>query len=278
MKAPYNRAILVILVLAFVLAWLVFDQTAKANPIRDSVSRVVSPIQFSLQRLSSPVRNLLTGLGHVAKGDSQADRLRQEITELRNQLVLLREAQIENETLRRQLSFKRTVPSFQLLSAEVIGRDPDNLLQYMIIDRGAGDGVEVGMPVLTADGLVGRIRETSRGAAKVMLITDPSSSVAALIQRTRATGIVQGYPAHGLVMRYIPQGDTVAPGDVVLTSGLGSNFPKRLVVGQVASVRQRDVEVFQEARLVPVVDLYNLEIVMVLLSFTPGDLAGQEIG
>jgi rod shape-determining protein MreC len=70
-------------------------------------------------------------------------------------------------------------------------------------------------------------------------------------------------------MRYIPQGDTVVPGDMVLTSGLGGNFPKRLVIGQVSSVEQKDVEMFQEARLIPAVNLHDLETVMVVLSFAP---------
>jgi rod shape-determining protein MreC len=216
--------------------------------------------------------DLVTGLSHL---QAENEALREQSAELRNQVILLQEAQIENETLRRQLSFKSSVPSFRLLSAEVIGHDPSNLLQYLIIDRGAQDGVQRGMAVLTAEGLGGRISEVSADSAKVMLITDPSSSVSALIQRSRATGSVQGYPNGELVMRYIPQGDTVAPGDIVLTSGLGGNLPRRLVIGQVASVKRQDVEMFQEARLIPAVNLRDLETVMVLLSFTPMEL-GQE--
>jgi rod shape-determining protein MreC len=128
------------------------------------------------------------------------------------------------------------------------------------------------MPVLTAQGLVGRISEVSAGSSKVMLITDSSSSVSALIQRSRATGMVQGYPGGELIMRYIPQGDQVQPGDIVITSGLGANFPKRLVIGQVVSVENADVQMFQEARLVPAVNLHDLEFVLVLLNFSPIDV------
>lgn len=259
----------VILILCIILAWLVLDQTSYANPLRDAFSRAASPLQFALRKVSSPLFHIASSISRLTALQSENEALRREIAELRNQIILLQEAQSENETLRRQLNFKSTVPNFRLLSAEVIGRDPNNLLQYLIIDRGASDGVQQGMAVLTAEGLVGRIGEVSADSAKVMLITDPSSSVSAMIQRSRATGSVQGYPGGELLMRYIPQGDTVAPGDIVLTAGLGGNLPKRLVIGQVVSVKRGEAEMFQEAKLVPAVDLYNLETVMVLLSFAP---------
>ena len=268
-----NRAVAVVLILSFVLGWLILDQTGGPNPVRDAFSVVVSPVQFAVYRLARPLFRVAGRLKSMTSLESDNEALRQEITALRSQIALLREAQIENETLRRQLNFKSAVPNMRLLSAEVIGYDPSNLLQYLLIDRGTGDGIQRGMPVLAAEGLVGRISEASSSSSKVMLITDPSSSVTAFIQRSRATGIAQGYPGHQLLMRYIPQGDTVLPGDVVLTSGLGGNFPKKLVVGQVASAEQRDVGMFQEARVVPAVNLRDLEVVMVLLSFTPIELA-----
>jgi rod shape-determining protein MreC len=275
MRNRPSRAIFVVLILALILAWLILDQTDRANPIRNAVSYVISPVQFALERLVRPVRQAVGGIGDWFSLRAGNEALREENLTLRNQLVLLEEARRENETLRRQLDFKSAVPSFTMLPAEVIGRDPSNLLQYLIIDRGSVDGIAEAMPVLTAEALVGRISEVSMHSATVMLISDPSSSVSCLIQRTRATGVVQGYPGNELVMHYIPQGDTVAPGDMVLTSGLGGNFPKRLVVGQVASVTSADVEMFQEARVKPAVNLADLEVVMVLLDFGAGDQADE---
>lgn len=273
-----SRAVAVIVVLCLVLGWLILEQMGGANPIRDAFSRVVSPIQFALRRGASPVYRVAREIRRLGSLGAENQALRKENAELRNQIVLLQEARIENETLRRQLNFKSAAPSFQLLSAEVIGYDPTGLFEYWIIDRGAGDGIQGGMPVLTAEGLVGRISEVSTNSAKVMLITDPSSSVSALIQRSRATGMVQGHPGHELRMRYIPQGDTVARGDVVLTSGLGGNFPKRMVIGQIASVEQRDVQMFQGAKVIPAVNLRDLETVMVLLSFVPTGVAQESPG
>jgi rod shape-determining protein MreC len=262
-----SRALIVVLLLALILAWLILDQAGQSNPIRDTFSQLVAPVQFVLTRLTGPIGQAVEGVIHLGRLQSQNDALRSENIQLRNQILLLQEAERENEALRRQLNYKSSVPSFQLLSAEVIGLDSSNLLQYLIIDRGADDGVQQGMPVLAAEGLVGRIDEVSKTSAKVMLITDVSSSISALIQRSRATGLVQGYPGAQLRMRYIPQGDTVEVGDVVFSSGLGGSLPKRLVIGQVVRVQKSDVEMFQEADIVPAVNLRDLESVMILLNF-----------
>lgn len=272
MNTSRGRAAAVIVVLILTLTWLALDQRGGPNPIRDTFSRIVAPVQYALKQGVRPIAQFLSELAHLNQLREENAMLSETNVALRSQIVTLLEAQIENETLRRQLNFKSASPNLELLSAEVIGHDPNNLLQYLIIDRGSTDGIERAMPVLTAEGVVGRISEVSANSAQVMLITDPSSSISALIQRSRATGIVQGYPGDELVMRYIPQGDTVLPGDMVLTSGLGGNFPKRLVVGQVASVEKQDVAMFQEAKLIPAVNLRDLEMVMVLLNFQPGEL------
>ncbi|MBC7235258.1 MAG: rod shape-determining protein MreC [Chloroflexi bacterium] len=276
-KGSHSWAVAVILLLLFILSWLILEETGEVNPVRDAFSRVLAPIQFALSRVSRPGLRALDRLGRLAAIEAENEALRRENAELRAEVIALREARIENENYRRQLNFKSAVPNFQLLSAEVIGRDPTNLLQYVIIDRGSADGIKTGMPVLAAEGLVGRIQQVSAASSKIVLITDPSSSVSAMIQRSRATGVVQGYSSRELIMRYIPPGgDAVMPGDIVLTSGLGGNFPRRLPIGQVTEVSHEDVQMFQEAKLIPAADLYDLEMVMVLLNFGPVDLDLQE--
>ncbi len=276
MNAPRQWALIIILVLLVVLAWLVFDTLGPPNPLQDALSRVLSPLQLVVKRAWQPVSGLFAGLQSASAMQKEIEALRAENAQLRSQLILLYEAQIENEDLRRQLDFKSAVPNYQLLVAEVIGRDPGNYIPSLTIDRGAEDGLQVGMPVLTDAGLVGRISQVSKNAAQVMLITDSASSVSALIQRSRATGVVQGHLGTELVMRYIPQSETVVVGDVVLTSGLGGTFPKRLLIGQVIEVRSDDVHMFQEAVIAPAVDLRNLESVMVLLNFESVEFPPEE--
>ncbi|MHB9034002.1 MAG: rod shape-determining protein MreC [Anaerolineae bacterium] len=270
MKGNRAYVITLIVVLGIVLAWLILDNLSPVNPVRAVVSRIASPLQYAFRWVGTPFRSIADSLEGIQRLRDENTTLRKENAELRNQVILLQEAQLENETLRKELSFKSSVPSYQLLSAEVIGRDSSELFKYIIIDRGSNDGVQAGQPVITSDGLVGRISEVGPVSSKIMLITDSSSSVSTLIQRSRATGMTQGYPGQGLVMRYIPQSDSVQVGDIVLTSGLGGGFPMRLVVGQVAEVTDQDVAMFQEARIIPAVNLPALESVMVMLSFEEG--------
>lgn len=276
MNASRRRLLLIILVLGLILAWSAANRFGPSNPLRDALARLVTPVQLALHRAGRPLFNLTERVARLTRLEAENEALRAENAALKNQLILLEEARIENETLRRQLAFKSAAPNYQLLAAEVVGQDSSDFLRYIIIDRGTADGVRRGMPVLAAEGLVGRVEEVSVNSAKVLLITDPSSSVAALIQRTRATGVVQGQLGEQMVMRYLLPDSPVMPGDVVLTSGLGGNFPKRLVIGTVVRVERQDVAMFQEALVEPAVNLRDLEMVMVLLNFSPAELASEK--
>jgi rod shape-determining protein MreC len=276
MKSGHRAAIALAVVLAVVLAWLVFDSLGAGNPIRDGFTGVISPLQLVFSRAVSPVMDQLAALGRGAELQREAGHLRDEIGTLRSQIILLNEAQYENQDLRRQLGFKSAVPNMQLIAAEVIGRDPSSYLHYLVIDRGSDDGVRKGMPVLTNAGLVGRISRVSQASSQVMLLSDSQSSVGAYIQRSRATGVVKGQLGPELVMQYILQDETVIVGDVVLTSGMGGAFPRRLVIGQVVETRRNDVDMHQEAIIAPAVDMSALEAVMVLMNHYPGELVEEE--
>jgi rod shape-determining protein MreC len=276
MKAGHRAGVALVVVLGIVLTWLVFDSLGATNPIRDSLTGVISPLQLVFSRAASPITDQLAALGRGADLQRETEQLRDEIADLRSQIILLNEAQYENKDLRRQLGFKSAVPNMQLIAAEVIGRDPSSYLHYLVIDRGSDDGIRQGMPVLTSAGLVGRISRVSRASSQVMLLSDSQSSVGAYIQRSRATGVVQGQLGPELVMRYILQDETVIVGDVVLTSGMGGAFPKRLVIGQVVEMRRNDVDMHQEAIIAPAVDMSALEAVMVLMNYDPGELIEEE--
>ncbi len=275
MRAGHRSAIALVVVLAMMLVWLLLDGVGAVNPIRDTLTGIVAPLQLVFGRALSPIADQLEALGRGAELQRENQELENQIAELRSQIILLTEAQLENEDLRRQLGFKSAVPNFQLIAAEVIARDPSSYLNYLVIDRGSADGIRLGMPVLTDAGLVGRISRVSQTSSQVMLLTDSQSSVGAYIQRSRATGVVQGDLGPDLVMRYILQDETVIIGDVVLTSGLGGAFPKRLVIGQVVDVRQNDVDAHQEAVVRPAVDMSTLENVLVLLNYDPGELLAE---
>jgi rod shape-determining protein MreC len=271
MKRLADQSVILLVLLVLGVAGMVLDQTHQLTGVRRVALDLATPIQSALTQAAGRIAIVLDTARQLNQLQEENRRLRAENDRLTIDNVRMSEVLAENQLLREQLGFKRDNPSLLISSADIIGRvtsrDPSTFLSSLTIDRGVKDGVAVEMPVVTARGLVGRITEVGNSWARVLLLIDPSSSVNALVQRSRGTGIVQGQDDGSLIMRYIAQSDDVQPGDIILTSGLGGNFPKGLVIGQVTAVEQRDVAMFKEARVRPTVDFSRLEIVMVITDF-----------
>jgi rod shape-determining protein MreC len=272
MKRLQNRSLLFVLLFLSIIG-LVLHETGNTQAVENLILRPVTPVQDHLSSLTSDFSDLIQIFRDVKELRRRNEELQSLADSLMIENVRLKELESENETLRQLLQFTQANPTYTYKAAEVvghvIGQDPSNLLHFIIIDVGIDDGVAKGMPVVTDRGLVGRIVEVSSRSSKVLLITDVSSSVNAIVQSSRATGIVEGKSGGGLVMKYIPQPVTVNVGDIILTSGLGATFPKRLVIGQVTAVHKRDIELFQQVEIKPTVDFDRLEIVLVVTNFEP---------
>ncbi len=208
----------------------------------------------------------IEGIGQLREENA---RLRAEVDRLTQQAVRVGELQRENAELRAELQFKQSDPQFKWIPARIIGFDPSNLVHAIIIDQGTRSGVAEGMTVTTPQGLVGQVVQVTPNTAKVLLITDVSSSVYSLIQSNRAKGVVNGSRSGQLTMTFIPQGEHVQPGDRVVTSGLGGVFPEGLLVGTVTEVRQNAVDLYQEAQIRPAVDFGRIEEVLVIVNHLP---------
>ena len=155
--------------------------------------------------------------------------------------------------------------------ARKIGEESTNFLDTILIDLGHAHGIEIGMPVVTDQGLVGRISEVTDSVSKVLLLTDPSGSASALLADSRLNGVVRGSSSGDLVMDFIPQGPTFEVGEVVLSSGLGGKFPKGIAIGTIESIESQPNAVFQTATVRPAVDFGSLEMVMVITNFEPNE-------
>jgi rod shape-determining protein MreC len=248
------------------------------------VSGRLEPVQSFVTQLSSPAQIGATGLTESVSDALdfvfELRNLRQrnsELEQVNNSLLVenfeLREVQRENEQMRSMLRFAQARPGLDLrgaqIVAQVIGQESNNFLEYIMLDLGASHGIGVGMAVVTDQGLVGRISSVTDATSKVLLITDPSSAVNAILQSSRLNGVLRGYPGGDLTMDYIPQGEVFSVGEVVLTSGIGGRFPRGIPIGQVIEIRQRDIDVFQQAVVRPTVDFPRLELVMVVTNFDP---------
>ena len=270
-----RRSIMLLLILALSLLLFGLYQGGQLAPAESMVLQLLSPVQAWLSEGVAVGQSVLETMAELGSLRQRIAALEAERDALQAENVRLREIEGEYVLLREQLGYQQTHPQLDLLPAEVVGHDPTNLLRFLIINKGSQDGTRAEMTVVTPRGLVGRISTVGPNWARVLLITDVSSSVNAMVQRSRTTGVVQGQVGGRLVMRYIPQGESVQVGDLILTSGLGGNFPKGVLIGRVTEVRQKDVEMFQEAEVQSAVNFNLLEQVLVVRNFVPTELGGE---
>jgi rod shape-determining protein MreC len=198
--------------------------------------------------------------------EAENARLEAEIIDLEQQLS-------ETRILSALVDFARVHPENRYVATSVIGRDPSPFVKYVIVNRGSDDGLRRGMPIVTSQGLVGRVAAVTAGAGRVELITDPASSVNVRLEPSGAQAVLQGSVTGELSLDMIPQAASVQVGDLVLTSGLGGNYPGNILIGQITGVHRRETDLFQHATVQPVVDFNKLEILLVITNFRPVDIA-----
>jgi rod shape-determining protein MreC len=267
------QSLVPVALIALALLGFVLHRAGLLQPVQGLVVRIAAPIQEGISGLS-------TRLGELAQTARDLRELRQRNEELEAQNaallldnVRLREIETEAALLRDLLNFTQPNPSYGIQGARVVGRtiaqEPSNLQSFITLDVGRAAGIERNMPVVTNHGLVGRISEVGETWSRVLLIIDPQSTVNALTQSTRASGAVQGQADGSLIMRSIPQADTVSVGDTVFTSGLGGNFPRQILIGQIVEVERKDYELYQSAVVQPTVDFQHLEVVLIITDFEP---------
>lgn len=168
-----------------------------------------------------------------------------------------------NDRMRELLGLLKKIEQ-PAVAALVVGKDPSPWFQTVMVDKGTGDGIGKGDPVINAQGIVGIVVDITAHYAKVMLITDPNSAVDAVVQDSRARGIVKGGAAGYCVFNYVLRKHQVAVDDLVVSSGMDMVFPKGLPVGRVATIVKQDAGIFQDVTLAPAVDFERLEEILII--------------
>ena len=237
------------------------------GPVQDAALPPLAAGQDWLSQRYFTIRDLVNSPRDVATLQTRIGELEGENAQFRDQIIALEEKAAEAEVLGALLNYARTRPESRYLSTNVIGLDPSPFVRSINIGVGSDRGVLHGMPVVTDEGLVGRVTEITAGASRVQLITDPASAVNVQLQGSRADGLLAAQPNGELWVELIDQNATVEPGELVLTSGLGGAFPADIPVGHVVSVRRRDFELFQRAVIQPTVNFDDLEIVLLITNF-----------
>lgn len=198
--------------------------------------------------------------------------LRNEVAQLQSEIIALQENLAQAEILYTLLDFARNNPEHEYEAATVIGREISPYLQYIIIDKGSNDGIRYGMPVVTQQGLVGRIDAVISDAARIQLITDAGSVVNVRLKTASVEGQVSGSITGEVSLDMVPIDAKVDIGEVILTSGLGGTYPPNIFVGQVLSLQSRQNALFQTGSVQPIVDFSNLSAVLVITNFKAVDI------
>ena len=271
MRRVRNRTLFLAALLVSSLALVVLSQGGALRFAQTVLFAPFQPIQRQINTLASNITIRSQARRELEELRERNRELERTLAAYQVDIVRLREIERDYERLADLVDYSLSNTEQGLLTADVISRDTSGFLRYIIINRGARDGIRVGQPVISAGGLVGRVGEVTATAAWVRLAIDQSSAVNTRLQDSRAEGTVVGQLTGGMRMQFIPQEAEIEEGELALTSGLGGNFPPDIVIGQVASVRTQEAELFQEAEIRPTVDFDRLEIVTVITSFEPVD-------
>jgi rod shape-determining protein MreC len=263
-----RRAVLFIALLVAALALLtgqVRGQERRAvGTVGRSLLTLMAPVQTSMARVADAVARAWALYTEIGRLRVENARLREEVERLSQEAARLRETAAAAQRLEALLAFRAQTP-YRVVAARVVGRDPARWFATIVVDRGSRDGVAHNAPVVSGQGAVGRVIETTPFTARVLLLTDPRSAVGVVLQESRQVAVVEGTGEQVLYLKYLSRARPVRVGERVITSGQGGVFPKGLLVGQVEAVRDIPGGAFREGRVRAAVDLSRVEEVLILL-------------
>jgi rod shape-determining protein MreC len=251
MKTPSNRSTQAAIITLVAVGLIALSLGGYLSPLSRAVLSPFVSVQTWVSTRYQALLDVIRSPNDLARLKQRNTELEAEVSRLQAQVLDLQQQITDEQVLAALLKFARSHPDNQYLAANVIGYDTSPFVKYVLINRGSDDGLRRGMPVAT---------------------TDPASHINVRLQPSGAEGILSGSLTGELSLENIPQDATVEAGALVLTSGLGGNYPSNIPIGQVNSVRQRSFDLFQTAVVQSLVDFNKLDIVLVITNFKPIDL------
>jgi rod shape-determining protein MreC len=235
----------------------------RADPIGPLLIAVMRPFQSGIQMTISGIRQVYLNYAALRGLTAENAKLKGRIQELEAERNRHLEDESINRRLRELMDFRLELPS-GAVTASVISNSASTWFNILILDKGKKDGVEKGMGAVSPLGVVGQVVSVTSRSAKVLLITDSHSGVDAVVQRSRARGIVAGSLESGPIMKYVKRSDDLKEGDRLVTSGLDGVFPKGLLIGTVSKVNKKSFGLFQYVEVTLAVDPARIEEVLVV--------------
>jgi rod shape-determining protein MreC len=259
-----NRKYIFIIFLFAVLFWLLTVQVKNGRFL--FLERPVLAVSGFFERIITGSFNTVEAVGSwygfLVRTDQENQRLKDEVEHLRLDNSILNELLLENERLRASLDFQKLQP-LSAITVQVIGKALSPASNTLTINKGSDNGIRKDMAVITSTGVVGKIQTVLPGTAKVLLLTDPGSTIAVRVQRNREEGLLEGKLAN-CALKYVSYYADIQDGDLLVTSGLDGIYPKGLAVATVVKVTKREANAFQTVVAEPSVRLSRLEEILVL--------------
>ncbi|MDP8262367.1 MAG: rod shape-determining protein MreC [Candidatus Ancaeobacter aquaticus] len=234
-----------------------------AGYIKYSLHFVISPFVRIGSIVSSQTNAFKENMSSKNSLLEENKALKENLTEFTMLASKVREVDIENKRLLKLVSFMQEKP-FSFIPARVIGRDPSYWFESVLIDRGKSHGIKIDMPVVTSVGVVGKITEVGPYSSKVLLIIDKNSRAGGMLQDTRDYGIIEGESTSLCLYKYISRNARAQLGNIIVTSGLGTVYPKGLVIGEVTEIGTDTFGLYKYAKIKPACNFAQMEEVLVI--------------
>lgn len=264
----------IVLIAVNVIVLSITSRRSAAFGIERIAIAIVAPFQEIVTRTIIFTRNIWQSYFYLVNVSEENQLLKKRLNQALEENNQGRELELANTRLRNLLNFQKTITG-RFVAAQIVGKDPSVWFKTVIIDKGKTDGVDEGFPVVMSQGIVGQVIEVSDHYAKVMLIIDRNSAVDALVQRSRARGVIKGESTDKCRLDYVLRKYDVRSGDTVISSGLDGVYPKGLLIGQVSDILKNDSDIFQEIAVTPFIDFEKLEEVLVVLDLENDDFVGR---
>ncbi|MFL5688802.1 MAG: rod shape-determining protein MreC [Chloroflexota bacterium] len=275
-RAARRRWIAFLILLVVSVMLMAFSSNPAVRDVQNGIGFAFRPIQGALDDVAGGVSSVVAAVTEIDRLRTDNGALRNENERLTTENARLQEVQRENDSLTGLLQLRGGL-DYSTVATSVIGRESSEFRRLIVLDKGSDDDIAVGDVVVAPGGaLAGRVVEVGPASAKVVLVTDSSSTVIGQLTTNAATGEVVGQLGGALVMSQIDSGETVAVGDEVVTAGIElgggvrSPYPKGLLVGQVVDVKRDANDVVQTAFLQPAADLDKLEYLLVMTDYEGG--------
>ena len=257
---------------------ILLSENRTLDPLQNLSLTIAAPMENGLRDVADPIPDFFRGIFNRGDLVRENERLREELERLQTETAATEDAQRRLQELEEALGVKESRPDDVFVVADVIAQDPSGFKRALAIDRGSKDGLDEGMVVLSKSGsLVGVVSLVYEEFAWLRLISDPNNAVNIAVltggeESSEARGVAVGNLRSRLSLEMLPTEAQLQEGDLVITSGLGGNYPRTLLLGSVTSVEEKPQALSKRATMEPAADLSSLDTVLIITNFRPARL------